>query len=173
MPVASPASAQLFTIKWPAVVEWFQWFPFLGSITRAAHRTQKNILLNRLPFFFFFFLWKDITQEQSDAQGKVGRKRCEFPCSLSGRSPLISMCSPARKLSETSPFGFFSWGLHYTGNEIITIGDWTQSQALFPPQRRLGSKGMVQSSNSPVKWLVLLETRAHFRFPRRFQMSPH
>ena len=61
-------------------------------------------------------------------------------------SPLISMCSPTQKFSESCSFEFL-WWLHYTGMINQNIGYWQSIQTPAPSPLPKGQGGGAESSN--------------------------
>ena len=112
--------------------------------TRTAHRTQKHILLTRLPVYYRRI---NKTQKQLNgrcAQTKVWGKDREHPCPLwTCCSPQFSMCSPTRKLSKHSPLGF---------SDGFIIQAWFEPLTpLFPTGQGAGTESYIPL----ITWLVL------------------
>ena len=112
--------------------------------TRTPCRTQKHVLLTRLPVYYRRI---NKTQEQLNgrcASSKVWGKDGEHPCPLwTCRSPQFSMCSPTWKLSKHSPLGY---------SDGFIIQAWFQPLTpLFPTGQGAGTESYIPL----ITWLVL------------------
>ena len=113
----------------------FHWF------ARADRRTQRNILLPRLWFYYKSIQLRN-NPDGRDAQGKV----CGKECAASTPFSQFSTCSPTQKLSERLN---------------------SNLQHILPPP---WSRGGAERSNPLITWLAPLATSPHPRcFPELTQ----
>ena len=83
--------------------------PYVCHFARAAHKTQRNILLTRLPAYYKR-IWLRKSQMEDIPEARYVGGSMALPCLFQDAS-CISKGPPSQKLSEPHPFGFL-WRFH-------------------------------------------------------------
>lgn len=124
--------------------------PFLefDKFARAAHETQRNISLTRLPSWFITKGHNWGTAAWKRCTARICRKSMELPCPLPvGHSHQI--CLPTQKLSF---WGFVDASLHRQAwlTKSLAVGNWSLSPASLPSLEVVEWDWMFPPSNHMV-----------------------